>query len=483
MKRRTRTTIAAMLLTMGALAGCAHVPKDHGIDEVRGLVQERAAQDLRWAYAEDEDAAATLAALVEEPLTAESATQIALLRNPDVAIAFAELGLSRADLVEAGTLPNPTLFGMARFVTGSGSGTNGEVETVFPILDALMVPLRRKIETQHFEHAKLRAAGDVLALLADVRAAYYDAFSAQQELELVALSREASSATAAIARRQYDAGNLSRLARLSHEAFDVRVGMEARELKAEAVEKEQRLRRVLGLGPGDAGWFWPMRYPEPGAVESDPFALEGLAISRRLDLAAAAHEVEAMEFALKLARRFRYTGMIDLGVSGEREPDGEWVVGPTLELEVPIFDRKRGEVLRTQSMLDRSRAEREALELDIRTGVHAAAERLAEARDRLDAYTRDLLPMHGALVEESQLHYNGMLIGVYDLLEAKQAELETRRGAMAARLDYWLAHTELERLTEGQLPEASSPAEPAEAPSTEAAPTNASDEHEHHHEE
>ncbi len=467
------------------IAGCAHVPDDHGVEEVRGLVQERASRDIAWTPDDGAAVDEAVAVLLDEPLTVDTATQIALLKNPDVAAAFAELGISRADLIEAGTLPNPTLFGMARFVTGSGSGTNAEVETVFPVLDALMVPLRRKIESQHFESAKLRAAERLLGLVAEVRAAYYAAFSAQQERELVSLTTEASGAAAELARRQFDAGNLSRLERVSHEAFDATTRLESRRLEADVVEKEQRLRRLMGLRPGAPQMYWPMRYPEPAGGSMDAAMLEEAAVAQRLDLAAAGHEVDAMEFALKLARRFRYTGMIDVGASGEREPSGEWVVGPTLEIEVPLFDRRRGDVMRTRSMLEMSRAERDALELDIRTEVRSAAARLAESRDRLATYTRELLPLHAALVEESQLHYNGMLIGVYDLLQAKQAELETRRGAIEARRDYWLALVEIERLIAGPLPEGGEdPVQSTVAPVTEPDASSAdSHEHEHHHEE
>jgi len=222
-----------------------------------------------------------------------------------------------------------------------------------------------------------------------------------------------------------------------------------------------------------------MRYPEPSTPDPGASVLEESAVARRLDLAAATHEVEAMQFALQLAKRFRFTGFIDVGASGERDTDGSWIVGPTLELEVPIFDRKRGDVMRNRSILDMTIAERDALDLDIRTEVVAAAERLAESRSRLDTYAQELLPLHRALVQEAQLHHNAMLIGVYDLLEAKHAELETRRGAIAARRDYWLARTELERLTDGPLPEGNAatqtnavPQEPAtDAPATQ---------HEHH---
>jgi hypothetical protein len=71
---------------------------------------------------------------------------------------------------------------------------------------------------------------------------------------------------------------------------------------------------------------------------------------------------------------------------------------------------------------------------------------------------------------------------VYDLLLAKQAELDTRRGAIGARMDYWLARTELERLTAGPLPEGGADTDAAAPPRSDQ-PQEQTGEHEHHHEE
>src|SRR5690349_12408902 len=97
------------------LAGCAHVPKDFGVAEVQAQARERSSGELAWPAADD---ASVIAALLDAPLTPESAVRIAFLRNPEIAIIFAELGLSRADLVEAETLPNPSLTAMVRFGVG-----------------------------------------------------------------------------------------------------------------------------------------------------------------------------------------------------------------------------------------------------------------------------------------------------------------------------------------------------------------------------
>jgi cobalt-zinc-cadmium efflux system outer membrane protein len=54
----------------------------------------------------------------------------------------------------------------------------------------------------------------------------------------------------------------------------------------------------------------------------------------------------------------------------------------------------------------------------------------------------------------SQEQYDSMLLGVYQLLSAKQAEVSAYREYIEATRDYWLARVDLERAVGGKLPPA-----------------------------
>jgi cobalt-zinc-cadmium efflux system outer membrane protein len=49
------------------------------------------------------------------------------------------------------------------------------------------------------------------------------------------------------------------------------------------------------------------------------------------------------------------------------------------------------------------------------------------------------------------VQYNAMLMGTYDLLQAKDRELDAQRGAVEATRDYWIARAELERAVGGSF--------------------------------
>ena len=62
-----------------------------------------------------------------------------------------------------------------------------------------------------------------------------------------------------------------------------------------------------------------------------------------------------------------------------------------------------------------------------------------------------VLPLRERIVEQSQLHYNGMLLGVFQLLEARQAEIQSGRSYVESLRDYWIARTDLECAVGGRL--------------------------------
>jgi cobalt-zinc-cadmium efflux system outer membrane protein len=63
-----------------------------------------------------------------------------------------------------------------------------------------------------------------------------------------------------------------------------------------------------------------------------------------------------------------------------------------------------------------------------------------------------LLPLHERIVSESQLHYNAMQLGVFDLLRTREQQMRAAVAAIETLRDYWLARTDLGQLLSGRVP-------------------------------
>lgn len=470
---RTFSLLAALAFT----SGCATVPRGAGFPDVAQTVTERLDARVPWYQGTPEDAevAEAVRALLAEELTADAAVQIALLRNPKLQAEYEDLGIAQADLVQAGLLHNPTFFASFRFPDKKGggepevrsvgdrieivdlpqdfgTGTNAELELALNFLDVLIRPLRKKIEAANFERTKLRVTHVVLEFAARVRTAYYELVGDAQRLELLLTVSDAAEAAAEFAIRQYDAGNLSRLEQTGHQAFYAQTLREAARIETQLALDRERLNALMGLWGAETAWRLPNRLPEIPDEDALPDDVESLAIRQRLDLAVAMGEINAVNYARVMARKFRYIGLLDIGVSTERETEGQYVTGPSLQIELPIFDQGQARVARIESELRRAERDVEALAIHVRAEVRAARQKLASARESVEFYRRVILPLHETIVHEAQLHQNAMLIGLYDLLFVKQNQVNAAREYIESLRDYWVARTELARAVGGRLP-------------------------------
>jgi cobalt-zinc-cadmium efflux system outer membrane protein len=162
-------------------------------------------------------------------------------------------------------------------------------------------------------------------------------------------------------------------------------------------------------------------------------------------------------------------------VALERETDGKWLKGPAITVSLPVFDQGHARIASLEAQRRRSERALVGLAVDARSQVREAWARLSAAQDAATFYRTTLLPLQQRIVEENTRLYNGMLIGVYDLLRSRQDQIDAGRAYIAALKDYWIARADLEKAIAGPLPGAGVVARPAPG----SAPAVPDDQHRH----
>lgn len=450
-----RFVSSAFLLLGTLLLGCGSVPVDAGFPDVENLVKERLAKRVRWLRGGPEDAEvdAAVQGLLKEPLSVDTAVEIALLSNRSLQATYEELGVAQADLVQAGLLRNPVLFGSARFPTRSPKGTNVEVDVAQSFLEILYLPARKQIAGLEFEQAKLRVAHAVLDLAAETRAAYYAAVGARQIADMRRMIAQAMEASALFAQRLYEAGNVSELAFTLERASYEQSRQERAKAEADVVAARARLTKLMGLWGESADWKAPEKLPDVPSEEIAIDQAESIAISRRLDLAVLREEVRTLGAALGLTGKMRWFGQIDLGASGERDPGGQWVVGPNLSIQLPIFDQGQAQIARLEAFLRGRENRMAALAVDIRAEVRSLRDRLVMARHRIEHVLKVIIPLREKAVALTQEQWNFMLVGAFELIESKRREFDAYEDYIDAVRDYWILKSDLIRALGGGVTE------------------------------
>jgi len=138
-------------------------------------------------------------------------------------------------------------------------------------------------------------------------------------------------------------------------------------------------------------------------------------------------------------------------VNTEREVEGSHVTGPTLDLELPLFNWGQATTRKAQAELAQARARLEALQSEVASDVRMAMAELQAARAIHSQATNTLLPQRQKILGETLLHYNAMQVSSLVLLRAKEDVVKAEHEAVDARRAYWTARAELEKAVGGNL--------------------------------
>jgi cobalt-zinc-cadmium efflux system outer membrane protein len=366
---------------------------------------------------------------------------------------YARLGIASADVVEASRLPNPRLGYID--LSPEGGGLSQITRSIsLDFTNALLLPSRARLAAVEFQRTQELVADALLNLSVRVERAWLEAVSARQVADLRGLAATASDASSEMAQRLYDAGNLSpkALALESASASEQRVA--AARAKADATRMREALAQLMGLSIRGA-WQVPARLPalnETNGPNLDEAALLKLAETQRLDLSAARREVaNDLDFA-STTRRWRWLGDLEGGYERESDTDGSRLRGPSLSLRLPLFNQNQSGVMRADAQAEMAQARLSGLELQVKNEVARNLDQLSSAREIAEAYRTAVLPQRERLVTSTQEEHNYMLVGVFDLLQARRAELDAYQSYVEAVRDYWIALAALRKSVGGALP-------------------------------
>jgi cobalt-zinc-cadmium efflux system outer membrane protein len=446
--------VAIVVLAATLLAACASTSPAPAFRDTAVLVSSRMPHRIAWdqAGSDDHAVARQVGALLSRELTADTSVQVALLHNEHLRATFEDLSIAQADLVQAGLLRNPSLGASVVFPVAGNALTGGALSVTQDFLSVFTLAARRRVASADLEATKLRVADVVLRLAYDVQAAFYGLQGAQQIKSMRRAILDAEDAALELARRQREAGNTSDLDLATQETLYEQAHTDLLRSEADVTLAREALARLLGVWGADAAFRVGDKLPELPTSEAPLDHLESLAMARRLDVASTHQRSQALSHALAMATNFRFLESSAAAASFERSPEGFSVAGPGASLELPIFDQKQAAIARLEAQLRASLARERGLAVDARAEVRAARSRVLSARALVERYAKVGVPLRERVVALAHEQYGAMLLGAYQLLHAKQAEVTAYRELIEALRDYWTARAELERATGGSLP-------------------------------
>lgn len=454
------------------LAGCASVNFDQAVRDTNSTTPTFTQGKLELSRTgQQAQASARLSSeLLAKPLGMDEAVQLALANSPAVQTLLAQSWAEMAQAHQGGRMANPVFtFERIRF------GDELELGRLlsFGLLDLLSLPRRLEISRDQVAQARVQLSANVVEQVTQVRQAWVRAVTAQQTLDYAQQVNRSAKASAELARRMQQVGNFTKLQRARQQVFYADAVAQLASSQHGAAATREALIRQLGLTDAQAGQLkLPERLPDLPKEPRQAGLVSAAATEQRLDVQMARHQLDV---AGKSQGLNLITSLIDVELGLRRDTvfdNHEGTSTPRkgyeLGIRLPIFDwgSAQREAMNAQSLAAAHRYE---------SAVRGASSQLREsygayrtAYDVARHYRDEIVPLRQLMAEENMLRYNGMLIGVFELLADNRDQIASVTAAINAYQQFWLADAALAASLIGK-PTALAMAAPAAGGSGEAA--------------
>jgi outer membrane protein TolC len=439
-KYRTLVTLVSLSFVIG---GCATFSKDGGFSEVQQTTQQHIKQDVVWAKTEAEKSkiADRVQELLQHQMDVESAVQIALLNNKGLQASFYDLGISEADVVQAGRFPNPK-FSMLY------ARNNGEYKIeqalTFNIFSLITIPKAVAVERRLFEQTKQTTALEILKVANEARVAYFNAVAALEQLHYSEQVKESAEASAELARRMVKAGNFNQLDQVREQSFYADASLDLANAKNHQFAAFEALSRILSI-PAESLTLED-RLPDLPKTIDDLQPFEKMAFEQRLDLKAMKVEADALAKQLGLTKTTRFINVLEVGPARvlEGRRGDTYKKGVELSFELPIFDWGTARVERAESIYMQSVNRATQMAINAQSEIREEYNNYRTKYDTTKHIRDEIVPLRKKILQQNQLRYNGMLTGPFELFGDARAQVESIRKYIEALHAFWVADARLQ---------------------------------------
>ena len=436
------------LALAGILAGCASLEADRNLADADALARETAGASPRLlrSDADRSEARAEVDRLLADSLGADEAVRIAVGYGASLQASLFEGAARSAAATQSARLPNP-IFAFGRLVRDNevhGHDLDIERTLVLSVLDLVLLPARLRAADFQQQQLRMRTAGDIVQAAVEARQAWVRAVAAEQAAAYAQQVKDAADASAELARRMQAVGNFSKLQRAREQAFYADAVAQLARAQQAARAAREALVRTLGLDAQQAARLrLPGRLPDLPSAARDESVMARTALEERLDVRMARADLEYLARQQGLTRVTSYVNGLEVAARRNSQTGQPPQKGYEIEMRLPIFDF--GDARRAQAEATYMAAlNRAAL-----VGSHATSQvreaygAYRTAYDLARHYRDEVVPMRKSIADEMLLKYNGMLIGVFELLADSRAQIAAVMQAIEAERDFWLADAAL----------------------------------------
>lgn len=434
-----RTLAPAALVLLSVVSGCASLDPKPDINRGTSIVAERSGVTPTWT----EPWEASLTSWDgRTPLKVQQALAMALRNNREIRSQVEQIAASRADLVQAGLLPNPVLGLTLRFPFDPVSGGTFVGAQVVQSFTALWLrDGKLKAADARLNQTVLDISDKALRLVAEVKAVHARITFGQlavhhAEHNLVTIQKSIDSLEARVRGGEGTSLDVNR-ARQQFAKSEAERAIIVRDL----AKDRRRMLELIGFASENAEWTAEADASIAAGLPLDEATAITLAGTQRLDVAAARSIAEAQRADLSVEEGSRLKDL-GLGADFERDVDGKKTIGPVVEVGIPIFDTNQAQIAKAGSLARAALANYEAVsQRAVREArvawveLDSASRLVAQYRSTVLALSERNLTLGEAALKAGQANVTVLLEAQREVIDARSRLNELERQAAVARVE------------------------------------------------
>ncbi len=392
-------------------------------------------------------------------LSIEKLIERGAARRADLQAARQRLAIAEGRLQQARFRPNPTLdaeYGSPRFL-------GGEAESDFSVGISQIFELggKRSKRAAVAELELNQVSAEVLALerqlAVEIRTAYTNALSAARQLDLLEKLIVADEEIVRLMEARLKEGDVApldlNLAKVEADRLKIQAIAARNDLETQLLQ----LKTLTGADVAEAIKLAPQS-ERPPRLDLGLNELTEIALRERADLQAARLGEQIGSARINLARAnavpnikgsagfSRSKGIIDLPVGAgggfATDLDNELTFG--VSIDIPVFNRNKGEIAQASGEQIQATRRREFLESTIKRDVAVAYRKYRAAAETLVIYSTQILPRSEENLKAVRSAYGFGEFSVFEVVNEQRRLTENVTGYNQALRDYYNALNELQ---------------------------------------
>lgn len=375
-----------------------------------------------------------------------TAKELAIKNNKEIQVKLSTLPITQTNLIVAKYRPNPIISSQNELVTG---GSLHPIQMALPLEIGKKRFYRQEIAKEEIAKTELEINKLIWETHIKVHPYYTSVVVLQDLLVLAEGRRKFFQDLYNISKDRYEAGDAAKLD-LERSYLEV-VASEnyVNEIEAKLAQARINLTQLLGLSPKQQIVMDVKQEDlKPTQILSTGAEMQSYmngALAKRLEVAILEKDYGIKRAQLKQSQWEKIPNLVvEGGVVQPSVGDDNWGPYVAMQAELPIFNRKQGEIKRAKAELEYLDREKDRLDLSIKSEIENAFVNFQTREKQLRRFEQNALSQSQSILESIQFGYKQGQLTLTDILNAEQKNREIKENYLQSILNYQIAFADLE---------------------------------------